>query len=102
MYILDSFNTVGEAERFTGEVLVELGRKARVYYTAAAAQAVDPIPVDLVAPVVHVERGWHVGEIDDDLIDRDGNLTDEAEAEQRLEARLEAIAQPFGGRYVGT
>lgn len=78
--IYDSFPSLDAAVDFASAAQAGYGRAVWVYTDVAEAQAHDAIPVELVVPIVHVER--------DD--------------EDEHEDALEQLARVHGGRFVGT
>lgn len=80
MMIFDSFANAADAERFAVAITSEFGREAHVYEDIGEAQAADPFPFALFAPVVHIER------------------TEDYEPEAAIEERV----AEFGGRFAGT
>ena len=77
--IFDSFMGPVPARWFADEVGERFGLEATVYTDAAKAFEADPIPAQLHAPVVHVER-----------------------TALRRERQIERLVKAFGGRFVGT
>ena len=78
--IYDSFPTLDAAVDFAAAAQAGYGRKVWVYTDVDEAQAHDAIPVELVTPIVHVER----------------------EDEDEHEDALETLCLAHGGRFVGT
>lgn len=77
--IFDNFPTTASAERFAALVTSRHGLPAQTFATADAAQEHDLIPVQLFAPVVHVDR-----------------------AAPRVERDVVHLVTSFHGVYVGT
>lgn len=102
MLIFDSFPTLDHAERFAAAVAqVEPELSTRIYTDAGEAFTADPIPVQLVAPVVHVERPYsgHDPEIESA---RQGGFADDTSTGAEREQALELAVIPYLGKYVGT
>lgn len=78
--IFDSFPSIEAAGRFCDAVEDIHGLTTALYETESEAQAVDPFPYELHAPIVHVERH------------------EDFDTEQTIE--LAVIA--YGGKFAGT
>jgi hypothetical protein len=79
--IFDRFPTYGDAGAFVDYVrLAHPELACSIYSSTGEADAHDPIPVELVAPIVHVERPVDPFE----------------------EPELEYVVDRFAGRFVGT
>ena len=100
-YIFDSFEDENAAQGFVNAVWDVFQREGTVYLTAEAAQEHDPTIAPLIPPVVHIPRDAWVhppaASMPTELA-----VEVEVEAESELEAKLERLAAPFGGVYVGT
>ncbi len=98
MLIFDSFPNRRQAERFARAATAAFGRKAFVFDNVDEAQAADPIPAQLVAPIVHVERfagymGWDGDEREVQAL---------IAADRAGEDAAEELTLVFDGRFVGT
>lgn len=80
LLIFDSFPTNTAAVLFAAAAATEHELDVAVFHTVSAAQAADPTPANLRPPIVHVDRH------DDDGTER----------------VIVALAETFGGVYVGT
>lgn len=85
--IFDRFPTIGQAQAFARDVTERFGRETQVYDNADDAQAADPFPFELEAPVVHVDR-----------------LHEEEDIEKFLagEQEVERLVTGYGGVFAGT
>jgi hypothetical protein len=77
--IFDRFASREQAEAFARAASQDFDLLACIYDTEQEAQEVDPIPVVLEPPIVHVAR-----------------------ADLELEDRVEALVGAFGGKFAGT
>lgn len=75
--IFDSFPDEKYARAFADSCKSRFGVNAQVFMSVEAAQEHDPIPVDLVVPIVHVNRNV-------------------------VEAEIILLATTFNGIFVGT
>ena len=85
MLIFDEFPNRAAADEFAVKIRSEFDRSVVVYDDVKEAQAVDPFPFGLTAPVVHVSRRY-------EFTDRD--IADET-------AIVESVSD-FGGQFAGT
>lgn len=102
MLIFDSFADHDAAALFVAAVKqLEPELQTFTFGTVAEAQAHDPIPVQLVPVIVHVERPY---DGNDSAIEhaREQGFADDTPTGREREEALEQLVAQYHGTYVGT